>query len=804
MASWIVDEFKVKPAGLLAAWRYKRVLVSDSGIITNEDVPGKPDMNLPCTTDYRKTDRRIFPKDSTGQPLIVQFCNLDTKTNYRVYAQDCTPFAFVQLDVNATKCGYLTPLPTPGSPTLPFSLPTYGAYTTLEDCTDTGEPLIVNLYRKNYTGTVSDLETAGNSPVVLSYREPSLGEYGIQACECVLSFRSTSNFSLAQFYTQDEREWLLEVIVAGVTKFKGYLTPDSATQEFKSAPAVVTLRANDGIGALKNVTYPMPVGTKNNLRQSFVDILSYAMAVTNLQLGFNTVNNLYESKNLTGLDDDPMAQNKVNPLRMSDGQGNIYNAYDVIETLCQQFGATFRQADGAFHFIRNSEMTNEVIRNRVYNKDAFFLRGENVDRLRTAGASDQDVILIGGNPTISLGNAYKRVEVLMKYGDIPSIIFNGDFELYTAPNFPFWSKVGGIDITRIQRTVNGSGGTPVNIENYAAQFNLKADNAKYFEAEAIPVLKGDKISFGIRVSAQKFRSTHGLRIRFKIGNNWLYNDPDNNPDTYDWITSLETATLFINQSNTAVYYSLSLPDIPINGDLTIQVFGFEDRGTGRTDLNPVLWIDDVSLNKSNSIDKNAINGILSISDQNAFYTLKPDRIELIYGDYDTSNFQVRPERAPQPTIENNMFAIYTSDGSYSTGWYEYGLSKAPAIIGLSLARSILKMHQQPYRKLFTDLEGDNLSINDIYQISVPNETDFSQKKFIILSGDFDLKHRKAYSVQLMEVFYKNIVTNDASVPHKSGVFDIKEQLSMSIDQNPSNISQSGGGIFTEQFTQEFS
>lgn len=799
MATWIIDEFKVKPTGFLASWRYKRVLIDDSGNITNTGVPGKETMNLPCIADYRKSDRR-YKSDA----LITTFCNTTTFTNYRVYAQDCEPFAYVQVDVNFPACGYLTPLPTPGKPSLAFPAPTYGAYTSLEDCTDLGEPLTVQFYRKNYTGAVSDLETAGNSPVVISYREPSLGEYGIQACECVLSFRSTSNFSLAQFYTQAEREWLVVVTVAGIVKFKGYLTPDSATQEFKAPPAVVTLRANDGLGSLKNVTYPMPTGTKNNLRQSFIDILSYAMAVTNLDLGINTVNNLYESKNLTGLNDDPMAQNKVNPLRMSDGQGNMYNAYDVIEALCQQFGATFRQADGAFHFIRNAEMTNEVVRNRVYNKDAFFLRGENVDRIRTAGASDQDVILIGGNPTISLGNAYKRVEVLMKYGDIPSIIFNGDFEQYTAPNFPFWSKVGGIDITRIQRTVKGSGGAPVDIDNYAVQFNLKADDSKYFEAEAIPVLKGDKISFGIRVGPQKFRSLHGLRIRFKIGNNWLYNDPDNNPDTYEWVPSLATATLFINQSFNPIFYNISLPEMPVNGNLVIQIFGFEDRGAGRTALNPVIWIDDVSLNKSNAQDKNAIDGVLSVSDQNAFYTLKPDRIELIFGDYDTSNFQVRPDRAPQPTIENNMFAIYTSDGSYSTGWYEYGMSKQPVNIGLALARSILKMHQQPYRKLFTDLEGDNLSINDIYQISVPNEAEFSLKRFAILSGDLDLKHRKMYNVHLMEIIYKNIVTNDATVPHAVSVFGIKEQLSLSIDQNPSNVSQSSGGIFTEQFTQEFS
>lgn len=800
---WIIDEFMVKPTGFLASWRYMRVLITDTGGIVNLGVPGKEIMNLPCIADYRKTNRRYKPGD-----LVTTFCDTTTFINYRVYAQDCTPFVYVQTDLNFPACGYITPLPTPGLPpiTTVFPPPTYGLYKYVNDCNIDHSPLIINLYRKNYSGSSSQITKSGKSPVIISYKEVEKKErWGIQTCECIFSFITDSNFDYSELYTNDEREFKIEVIDNGVTKFIGFVTPDNCLQPFQSAPTTVTIRANDTLGGLKNVTYPFPTGTKSNLRQRFIDILSFALYQTGLSLNIYTVNNLYEQKMLTGLSDDPMAQSSVNPLRMSDGQGNIYNSYDVIEALCKQFYAVFRQVDGAWHFIRNSELPNEVIRRRVYNSTGFLLRGENYDPLRTAGQS-QDVEIINANASLSIGNAYKRVEVLLKYGDIPSIIFNGDFESWDGSNFTFWSKHGGIDVTRIQRTVVGSGGAPVGILNYALQFNKKADIAKWIEADSMPVANGDKLEFSFKIGPLDIPGQYLLKARIRVGPYYLGNDLlSANPDAFTWNHQFSTASFYISGAKNIVNYSIALPDIPITGDMFIFIFGFYDIRTGFENNDLVNWIDDVSLNKNSQLEKNSVDGIVSISDQNAFYTDKPDTLEIIYGDYDASLQQVvRPSLAINPTIENNMFAIYTADGSYSKGWYEYGMSNSPAIMGLSLARSILKANQKPNRHLFGDFKGDNLSINDVYQISLPNEAGFSSKKFSILSGDFDLKFKELLNANLVEILNKNIVTNDANIPHTVSIYGVKEQLSMSIDQNPNNQVQTGGGIFTEQFTQEFS
>lgn len=114
--SWEIDQFGVKPSGLLASWRYRSVQTDENGNVTSQCVPRKECMNLPCIADYSKTNRRYKSGD-----LITEYCNTVTHTNYRIYAQDCEPFAVVQTDLDAPKCGGGgNPLPTPAVPPNPF------------------------------------------------------------------------------------------------------------------------------------------------------------------------------------------------------------------------------------------------------------------------------------------------------------------------------------------------------------------------------------------------------------------------------------------------------------------------------------------------------------------------------------------------------------------------------------------------------------------------------------------------------------------------------------------------------------
>jgi len=379
--AWEIDRFGVKPSGLFAKWRYTTVVVDENGNITNVPIPGKEVMNLPFISDYKKNDRRY----SDGQ-MITEYCNLDTFTNYRIYATNERPFARVETDINAAKCGYEEPLPEPAVPSNPFGNPSYGVYRTFSYCDVDDANVNVTIEAKNYDGLVFPIKVGGRSPVILSYKEVDDKFEPIRPLECKLSFVVEDDFVLQEFYSNDERTFRVTVEKYGRVQFKGYIIPDSCSEPFDAPPYEVTIRATDAIGGLKSVTYPVPVGSSAEVKQSFVDILAYCFAMTNLNLNIATICNLYEEKMPTGLNDDPLSLASVNPLRLSKDSGVTMSVYEVLEQVSRAWGGYIVQSGGVWNFVRVNELSNTRIRRRNYNYKGLFLYADNLVSERIIGA----------------------------------------------------------------------------------------------------------------------------------------------------------------------------------------------------------------------------------------------------------------------------------------------------------------------------------------------------------------------------------------------------------------------------------
>lgn len=827
--SWIIDTFSAKPSGFLASWRYRRVRVDENGNLSSEPVPGKQNLDQPCLSDYNRVDRRYRDGD-----LITEFCNLDTFTNYRIYAQNCTPFAFVQTDLNAPKCGYLEPLPEPAVPPNPFGNAVYGEYYYFDYCDIEGVPISVKIFKKSYAGVPIKVDEGGKSPVVLDYKIADTDNKfsPIRACECIITFNSLVDFQFQRFYTDDEREYKVEIRKGGELKFAGYIIPDTAEEPFVATPYPITIRATDGVAALKNITYPLPIGSDIRIRQSFRDIIAYCLAMTNLPLNIRTITNLYETKMANTIDDDPLVQATVSPLRMADSKGNIFSAYDALTAVCELFGARFYQQDGCWNFERINELSGNVIRRRNYNYTGLFLFSEEVTFLRVAG-KDQDIELINKDHNIRTGNAYKRVETLLKFGETPAVLFNGNFEDFDGQNFRYWTKFGGINISQVQRTIRGSGGIVLPIQDFCCSFNEKNNSGKWIQANPIMIRKGDKIAISIDLSAL-FVNTFKMRI--KVGKYYLFNQPTTTE--YNWVTSLSTASINVNYFSDNITpnvqsfanYTLNMPEAPESGDMIIQLFGFNNTGPDGSDTTPfglgAGLIDNVSISVNTPEGKNLPDGQLNLSEQLGFYTNSPEQIELIYGDYVEDftivnapfNFQLNINGYINPfgptvnsidldsaiangivqTTINDIYAIRTSDGSYSTAWYEYGQSNDRLPIGLTTAKAILKAYQKPFRYIDGSYRGQNLSYGDLIRYEVPNNQPFSNRVFMIMEGQFDLKYNTLTGCSVVEIFSKNINSNDATIPHSPG------DISPPITQNPNNPSpDTVVGIFTEEFTEQF-
>lgn len=791
----IVETFWVKPTGFLASKRYANINVTDDGLVYVTDVFGKESINLDFVSDYR-TNNRVYANDQ----LITSFCNLTTFTRYNVFAQDERPFAYVTTDLDDPTCGFETPLPEPAVPPNPFGTPSYGEYRFMNYCDDNGVNINISIEKKNYEGSSSEIIVGDKQTVKLSYKEVESKFTPIRPLECTLGFINNENFLLKEFYTEDERTFRVTITKGGEIQFKGYIIPDSCSEPFSTPPYPVYIKCTDALGSLKTVTYPFPAGGTFDMRQSFVDVIAYCLAPLNLNLDIVTICNLYEVSMPNSLDNDPLSLVTFNPLRLADDTGKTLTSYDVLVEVAKAWGAYFVQSKGKWHFVRANEPSKLVIRQRTYNYKGFFLIAENVENNRIAskqiGATDL-IPLSGAN--IEIQNAYKRVVVFSAFGKVPSILYNGDFEAWNGFNFTFWTKYGGIDISRIQRSVVNSQGAITYIQNYALQFNKRANPAKWLEHSDIPVQQGDTIKMSYRVGKTLTGTTSRpsrivyFKMRIKVGEYYLYNADAGN--TYTWVKSL---AIVINQIENpfgdlnTFTFGFQIPEAPVTGAMVIQLFGFTDSLIDEDvekSITPIL-IDDFTATKTSQSGENDIIGILNITDNSRYFTQKPDKIDTLFADY-----FFRPLALQQL---DNLYAMYIGT-DYTTGWVEYGISTQPVAFGLALSKAIMRAYQQPFMFWTGGFniveEARQFSYLDVINFNVPNEPAFNNKRFAFLGGDIDLKENIISSVKLAEIFDASGVTIDNSVPFYP---NMPEPIFI---QDANYVKPEG--VFTIEFTEQF-
>jgi hypothetical protein len=446
----------------------------------------------------------------------------------------------------------------------------------------------------------------------------------------------------------------------------------------------------------------------------------------------------------------------------------------------------------------------------------------------------KDVITLAG-AEIQIQNAFKRVKVLSKFGKAPSVIANGDFEVYDGQNWEFWVKYGGINVSRIQRSVTNTNGSAVLIQNYALLFNERAQQSRYLQHSDIPIQTGDTVKMSYRVSQTvgtgttqgsynavigsttypvpaTYRVFYISKIRIKVGSFYLYNADYGNG--YEWVNQVATVSHIIDnpQGDLSNYLvNFNIPEAPITGAIVIQWFGFQKVQTITTEeykptafitIPPLFFtndlseyspiaIDEVTATKTSQSGDNDITGILNISDNLRFFSQIPDTFELLFGDYFYRRLATEQL--------DNLYAI-KYDGQYTTGWYEYlGGSAKTVPFGLGLAKFILTAFQKPFRKWVGGLKlkptARPFSYLDVFSFDVPNSPSFNRKQFVVLGGDINQKDRQFENLSLVEIFDKEVKSNDVSVPSYD---DMPDPVFV---QDPNAVTNNG--IFTSEFTQEF-
>lgn len=154
-------------------------------------------------------------------------------------------------------------------------------------------PIKVSIKTKNFAGTTTNIEVAGSDVLILDYPGTSQDKFEpILGSSAESEFMTFTEFQYADLLIAEEKTHLMEVYLAGVLYWTGYLVSDRAQEPFKNTPYPVRLSAFDGIKLLNDIDFD-----QSNNMMTFLEVIKYCLDKTELVLPFKTmvdiVNNIY-------------------------------------------------------------------------------------------------------------------------------------------------------------------------------------------------------------------------------------------------------------------------------------------------------------------------------------------------------------------------------------------------------------------------------------------------------------------------------------------------------------------------------
>jgi hypothetical protein len=597
----------------------------------------------------------------------------------------------------------------------------------------------------DYTCNISQLDYAGSeieilaqqNPIQINYQNTSSNKLEpIIGSECTLNLIATENFELEDLYTENEREFLVEVYRNGGLIWSGFIIPDGCQEAFTFAPYAISVNAVDGLGLLKNLSYVQNSGDFYLGKQSFIDVINACLIRLDApSLVLNTCVNIYDVTMTEGDAYDPMAQGFVNAERyIKDDLFTPMNCEEVLRSILEEWTAVMIQSGGEWYIYRPTELAlsgdltfrKYLDGERVYDQPTFT---PDLDAL--LGGESEGLILapyfhINMDQMKMIDRPYKNASMAYKYGSISNLE-----EELANPN--------------LEGAFDGCPGDPigpcddVTIPGYTKTGFMEAGLYPtggiifYNQGDTSPILTDFYENDNLIPVVRTISSTD--RLRFTI--NYENPDPLFNTDMnfvislYDglstyylqadltWVIPLPGLSYYqvrsdIGEGGTLI---VETAPVPISGDVTFRI------------LAPTGTIRDIVYTKISAnifTDPGAEVGEIHTATQTGKFTFVPKTIDVFNGDSPTNDF---------------VGAIFGPDETtLTTKWNRRGLSESilaePYEVDKEFLRIAVEETQRLYAGPFVRFEGSIFGyFNPVQRWSI----NLIEGYFMNLSLNYDLQ-----------------------------------------------------------------
>ena len=304
----------------------------------------------------------------------------------------------------------------------------------------TPDEYLCSISQLDYGGLSTEIQAQQN-PIQINYQNTSSNKLEpIIGSECTLNLIATVDFELEDLYTENEREFMVQIYRNLDLIWQGFIIPDGCQESFTFAPYVISVNAVDGIGLLKNLSYVQNDGNFYVGKQSFIEVIQACLVRLEAPaLVLNTCVNIYDITMTQGDSYDPLDQSYVSSERyLKDDQFTPMNCEEVLRSILEEWTAVLIQSSGEWYIYRPTELAvngDLVFRRylegyRIYDQPTVT---ENLDLV--LGGESEGLVLapyfhINTDQMKMIDRPYKNASMAYLYG-----LLQNPYEQLDNPNF---------------------------------------------------------------------------------------------------------------------------------------------------------------------------------------------------------------------------------------------------------------------------------------------------------------------------------------------------------------------------------
>lgn len=518
----------------------------------------------------------------------------------------------------------------------------------------------------------------------------------IRGTGLILDLEASTSRTFSDLYTEQERVFEVQYTRDSIITFNGWLSSEGFYEDFVSDKWNMSLECTDGLSFLSDLSYVDSSGITFSGNQSQLEIIVNCLNRTGISQNINTNIDIYYTGLSTSLDVLDNVYFNSDRFIKDDGE-TIMSCEEVLRDVLEPYNASIMSFKGEWYIYKLNQLFSDdtpTFFRYLYDGTANAPTTKIVDVSFDLGSQIDSYYPhhVNSNQASTNNKSIGAYRISYKYGLVQSLISNINL-VHNGVTIDEW-------------TINSSTNLTLNASGQGVDLDFDATpSVKNLTSDVISLNADDLINFSIRVKTTSLTKNTQLvswgLFNYKIiltGGSTYYYNPFAVPA--EWSLVDTTLLIFGGELDNVSSGITSLPPIPINGDLTVEIY----TPTQNTDETGTFTLQELSISPADEAD------------------------DTIKGEFHTFQREDNPSTNIKDTKQVNngdnpsdiyYGTIYKTDGTTPTEtWFRKGVTESIPLLQL-MGEETLRLSQSTSREFTGDVYGyvEPLSVVTINNIS---------------------------------------------------------------------------------------